>query len=362
MYPLLYRHLLSRLEAEQAHTLALQALRTVGKSGVGRWLLQKLYTPVAGPGLSQTIFGQHLPHPLGLAGGFDKGAEALAGLAALGFSHIEVGTITPRPQAGNPRPRLFRLAADHALINRLGFPSKGMAVAAANLANWQQHSEQGPACLGISLGKNKATALTDALSDYAEVLRGLHSFGHFFTINISSPNTPELRQLQTPAYLADLLQGLQAVNTGLGAKPLLVKIAPDLSLSEIDSLLDLTLQHNLAGIVATNTTLARPGLRSPLAGQAGGLSGRPLATSANQIISHIWRATNGKLPIVGVGGVFNADDLWDKLAAGATLVQAYTGFIYGGPLFVQHCIKGLQKRLATEGITDIGQIVGMANR
>ncbi|HRE46845.1 MAG TPA: quinone-dependent dihydroorotate dehydrogenase [Aggregatilineales bacterium] len=328
MYPFLYRHLLSRLDAESAHNAAIRFFQAMGRIPLGCALLRRLYAPP--PTAPITAFGLRFPHPLGLAGGFDKRAACLPALAALGFGHIEVGTITPRPQMGNPRPRLFRLPADEGLINRMGFPSPGMDAAAANLERWQ-----GTIPIFISVGKNKETPLETAADDYRAVLRRLHPYGDAFTVNISSPNTPELRRLQTPTHLAALLSALRGDLTLLGDKPLLVKIAPDLALPELDTVIDLAIQHGVAGIVATNTTLSREGLVSPLAGETGGVSGRPLRAQSTAIIRHIHRTAGGRLTIIGVGGIFTADDVREKLDAGATLVQAYTGFIYRGLGFVK---------------------------
>lgn len=328
MYPFLYRHGLSRVDAESAHNAAIRFFQIIGRTPFGCALLRRLYAPP--PTAPIMAFGLRFPHPLGLAGGFDKRAACLPALAALGFGHIEVGTITPRPQMGNPRPRLFRLPADEGLINRMGFPSAGMDAAAANLKRWR-----GTIPIFISLGKNKETPLEMAADDYRAVLRRLHRYGDAFTVNISSPNTPDLRRLQTPAYLASLLSALREDLTLLGDKPLLVKIAPDLTPPELDTVIDLALHHGIVGIVATNTTLRRDGLVSPLAQEMGGVSGRPLREQATAIIRHIHRTAGERLTIIGVGGIFTADDVREKLDAGATLVQAYTGFIYRGLGFVK---------------------------
>lgn len=299
-------------------------------------------------------FGLSFAHPLGLASGFDKDGCALSSLAALGFSFIEVGTVTPQPQAGNPKPRLFRLLEDRALINRLGFPSAGAARVARNLA-------RRPALpLAISLGKNKDTPLSAALDDYCAVLEHLYAYGDMFVVNVSSPNTPDLRRLQDEAYLADLLAGLQQTIAAQGVvKPLLLKIAPDLSFAEIERICVLALQHTVSGIIATNTTLERPpSLRSAAASESGGLSGAPLRDRATAIVRHIHSATEGRLPIIGVGGVFHGADIWEKLCAGATLVQAYTGFIYEGLAFVRRAVGELQGIMAAEGVRDLRDVIG----
>jgi dihydroorotate dehydrogenase len=357
VYRFLYRHLLSRTDAEWTHGAALRALAAIGDMRLGRALLRRAFAPRCDPSLRVQAFGLQFEHPLGLASGFDKDGVALHSLTALGFSFIEVGTVTPQPQSGNAKPRLFRLLEDRALVNRLGFPSSGMACVARNL-------QQRPARpLAISLGKNRATPLSDALRDYRAVLERLYPYGDLFVINVSSPNTPELRTLQTDAYLADLLAGLrQALDAQSIPKPLLLKIAPDLSFDEIATMCVLALQYGISGVIATNTTVARPsGLRSAAARQIGGLSGAPLRAVSTAIVRHIHQVTSGKLPVIGVGGVFSGADIWEKLCAGAVLVQAYTGFIYEGPSFVQRAIGELQQIMAAEGVRNLSEVVGKGN-
>lgn len=336
------------------HSVALRGLAVAGKFPPSRALLGAAFLPRA-DGLGVRAFGLSFAHPLGLAGGFDKDGVALHSLAALGFSFVEVGTITPQPQAGNAKPRLFRLMADRALINRMGFPSSGMVSAAQHLVRRPQGVP-----LAISLGKNKATPLTNALSDYRAMLEYLYPYGDLFVVNISSPNTPELRRLQTRAYLADLLAGLSETRSAQAApKPLLIKIAPDLSLDEIGTLCELALQHGISGMIATNTTVARPlTLRSAAATESGGLSGAPLRAKATEIVRHIYRTTGGKLPVIGVGGVFSGADVWEKLRAGAVLVQAYTGFIYEGMAFVRRALGELRQIMAAEGVRDLCEVIG----
>ncbi len=336
------------------HGIALRGLAVAGNFPLGRALLRAAFTPRP-DGLGVRAFGLSFAHPLGLAGGFDKDGVALHSLAALGFSFVEVGTITPQPQAGTAKPRLFRLMADRALINRMGFPSGGMASAAQHLVRRPRGVP-----LAISLGKNKDTPLTAALNDYRAVLENLYPYGDLFVVNISSPNTPELRRLQTHAYLADLLAGLSETRSAQAApKPLLIKIAPDLSLDEITTICALAQQHGINGMIATNTTLARPStLRSAAATESGGLSGAPLRAKATEIVRHIHRTTGGKLPVIGVGGVFSGADVWEKLRAGAVLVQAYTGFIYEGMAFVRRALSQLRQIMAAEGVRDLHEVIG----
>ncbi len=412
MYQFLYRHLLARIDAETAHHLALVLLRTAGGFAAGRSALRAAFSPDV-EGLAMRAFGLEFAHPLGLAAGFDKNAVCVPALSALGFSFVEVGTVTPRPQPGNPRPRLFRLLEDSALINWLGFPGAGMEAVARNLqeltsppardrftvpaAGGEGESvgvhrsglETRPRCVvGISLGKNKDTPLEDAHKDYSAVLERLYSLAEFFVINVSSPNTPDLRKLQTREYLSELLKevvgtldrcaayvqaeqagGLShrlnetALGFSTGLKPraspaLLVKIAPDLTFDEIDTLLDLAVAHGISGIIATNTTTARAGLLSPHRDESGGLSGVPLRARSTEIIRHIYRQTSGRLPIIGVGGIFTGDDAWEKLAAGATLLQAYTGFIDRGPAFVRQVTARLREKMREAGVNSLSEIVG----
>lgn len=360
LYRLLYRHVLSRFDAEWMHDAAVQGLRVLGGFAPTRAAIRLLCDPRpnSADDVAVHAFGLRFAHPLGLAGGFDKEGSCLHGISALGFSHVEIGTVTPRPQLGNPKPRLFRLAEDSALINRMGFPSGGMAAVARNLRRIRGYDRP----ILISLGKNKVTDLVDAHQDYDDVLSALYPHGDLFTINVSSPNTPDLRRLQTRAYLSDLLaaiaETLAELSGGRKPKPLLIKIAPDLTNDEIDTLLDVALQHHVAGIIATNTTTRRDGLRSPNRSQEGGLSGQPLRERSTAIIRHIYCQTDGKLPVVGVGGIFSGDDLYEKLQAGATLAQAYTGFIYEGPAFVRKCIRGLRRRMAADGVTRLDEIIG----
>lgn len=344
MYPLLYRTLLARIDPERIHRLAVGLLQFAGDFAPARAALRAIYGPGEAHDLRVRAFGLDFAHPIGLASGFDKDGRCLRGLAALGFSFIEIGTVTPRPQPGNPRPRLFRLAEDRALINRMGFPGAGMEALAARL-------RRPPGVpVGISLGKNRTTPLDDAVNDYIAALTRLYAHGDFFAVNVSSPNTPELRQLQHRAYLDSLLSALMGSLRALGSplKPLLLKISPDLSWPELDDVIDLALAHGIAGIIATNTTTARPDLRSPHRAEAGGLSGRPLRARSTDIIRYIHRHTGGSLPLIGVGGIFTGADVWEKLRAGAALVQVYTGFIYEGPAFVKKTLRGLRASRARE--------------
>jgi len=355
VYPALYRSVLSRTDAERIHDVVLHQLALWGRYAPTRALLRMLFGPGATTDMNIQAFGLEFAHPLGLAGGFDKDGVAIPAWEALGFSSVEVGTITPQAQPGNERPRLFRLTMDDAFINRMGFPSTGLDRALRNLRA-AQHSGGKRVPIGISVGKQKSTPLSDAGRDYQLMLASAQAYGDFFVINISSPNTPELRQLQTRSYLADLLAAAQS------NKPLCIKIAPDLSWEEIDMILDLAIEHNVAGIIATNTTIQRDGLRSAptLRAESGGLSGAPLRARSTEIIRHIYRSRGRRESpvIIGVGGVFNAADIWEKLRAGASLVQAYTGFVYEGPAFVRKCVQGLRQRMQADGISRLADVIG----
>lgn len=343
--------LLGRLNAERVHEQTLSLLAMAQQSAIGRWLLGQIAGQT--PGHSISLFGLSFPNVLGVAAGFDKNARVVPGLSLLGFGHVEVGTITPRPQAGNPRPRLFRLPSDGAIINRLGFPNDGVQAIqprlAATLAAIAAR-RNGNCILGISLGKQKDTYLTDAAQDYAAVMQTVYSFAGYLAINVSSPNTPGLRELQGGNYLINLLADLQRENQALAAlhpglsgipRPLLLKIAPDLSWPELDEILAAAQSNGIDGIIATNTTINRAGLTHPSQTEQGGLSGRPLAQRSNEIIAYIQRQAGDRLPVIGVGGVFTADDVQAKLDAGAALVQLYTGLVYQGPAIAGRILRAL---------------------
>jgi dihydroorotate dehydrogenase len=273
------------------------------------------------------VFGLTFRNPLGLAAGFDKNAQALGAFYDLGFGFMEVGTITRHAQPGNPRPRVFRCPAEQGLINRMGFPNLGADALAQRLAAW---TPRPGFPIGINIGKSKITPLEEAHADYRYSMETLYNYGDFFVVNVSSPNTPGLRNLQAPDQLRPILRSLQEFNRAAGPKPLLLKIAPDLAPDDIVAILQLIAEERLDGIVATNTTLDHSGVALR---ETGGLSGRPLARKSTEIIRFIHRETGGRLPIIGVGGIFTADDAKEKFDAGATLIQAYTGFIYQGPSF-----------------------------
>lgn len=330
------------LEPETAHELTLKALALW--SGCGPLLeVPARLLRVEDPRLRVEAMGLSFPNPLGLAAGMDKDARALGAWWALGFGFAEVGTLTPRPQEGNPRPRLFRLPEDGALINRMGFNNQGALKAAEGLRAFRARGL--PLPVGVNLGKNRDTPLERAAEDYLEALRVLEPHGDYFVLNVSSPNTPGLRTLQEGPFLDELLSRLRPA-TG---KPLLLKVAPDLSLEALDTVLELAHKRRLQGLVAVNTTLSRESLRSPWAREAGGLSGRPLKGRALEVLRHLAQGAKG-LTLVSVGGVETPEDLWERFKAGARLVQAYTGFVYGGPFFPRRMLQGLLRMLEAEGV------------
>lgn len=349
----LARRLLFLFEAETAHRLAMNLLAGLCSVGPVRRWLARLFAPRQA-GLERTLFGLTFPNPVGLGAGFDKNARYLTVLETLGFGFVEIGTVTPRPQAGNPRPRLFRLPPDGALINRMGFNNEGVAAVAARLKQWRE-SQRGtrppsgvPRLLvGGNIGKNKDTPNEEAWKDYETCFAALHPYVDFFVVNVSSPNTPGLRALQEKEALAAILTRLQDRNRQQPVqKPILLKIAPDLTYPQVDEVLALAREIRLDGLVATNTTISREGLKTPgtrlEAIGAGGLSGRPLLERSTEMVQYMQRKTGGSLPLIGSGGIFTAADARQKLAAGAVLVEVWTGFIYEGPFIVKNISKHLK--------------------
>lgn len=329
------RPLLFRLAPEHAHEASLRAMQLVSASRALQALIRPLFQA---PPCPVEAFGLSFANPLGLAAGYDKDAVAIAGLATLGFGHVEVGTVTLRPQPGNAGPRIFRLPADAAIVNRLGFPSRGADFAAAQLSRPRPPG----LVVGVNIGKNKDTPLERAPEDYAALVDRLAPLADYLVINVSSPNTVGLRRLQGRAALEALLDAALARRDAQPRRtPLLVKLAPDLDDAGLDDALGVLLDRGVDGVVATNTTLSRAGLRSAGATAAGGLSGRPLTVRANALVAAISERTDGKLPIIGVGGIFTADDARARLDAGATLVQLYTSLVYEGPGVVQRIVRAL---------------------
>lgn len=357
MYTII-RKLLFNFPTEGVHHFSMNALKLACQVGPARQLITRTCAPQAG--LEKSLFGLTFSNPVGLAAGFDKNALYLEELQALGFGFVEIGTVTPKPQAGNDKPRLFRLPKDKALINRMGFNNEGVKVVAKRLKDWkekQRHKSQATGykaqdsrlIIGGNIGKNKATPNEEAWKDYEICFRELFDCVDYFVVNVSSPNTPGLRELQEKDSLKKILSHLQTINQShhVGtresdqekAKPILLKIAPDLTPSQIDDVIELALEIKLDGLVVANTTISREGLSTPQAGVeaigAGGLSGLPLAQRSTSLVEYISQRTGGKVPIIASGGIFTGADAREKLAAGASLVQVWTAFIYEGPKIVR---------------------------
>ncbi|HNQ73916.1 MAG TPA: quinone-dependent dihydroorotate dehydrogenase, partial [Verrucomicrobiota bacterium] len=363
-----YRHIirpnLFKHDAEQVHEFTLGSLGWVSRHQLMCDALEAWLAPAP---LPVHLFGLQFPNPIGLAAGMDKLGVALPAWEALGFGFAEIGAVTWHPQPGNPPPRLFRAVAEQAIVNRMGFNNHGAEALASVLTHWRTQHRWPAHPIGINLGKSKTTPLDQAAADYASSFRRLHALADFFVVNVSSPNTPNLRQLQDRSALEEILLALREAQSAearhSAPKPILIKIAPDLSFAAIDELLQLTETGGTAGIVATNTTLARPDTADPVSRrvftEAGGLSGRPLRTRSTEVIRHIHRQTRGKLPIIGVGGIFTAADAWEKITAGASLLQIYTGLVYEGPALIKALVTGLRDRVNELGLTNLQQAVGL---
>ena len=361
MYRLVYRVVLRRVPAETAHLLAFGLIRGVARVPGAAWLLGRWLGP-RDPVLRVRALGLVFPGPLGLAAGFDKDARGTRGLAALGFGFVEVGTVTARAQPGNPRPRMFRLTADRALVNRMGFNNLGAAAAADRL---RRSRRPGGPVVGVNIGKTRAVPESEAAADYAASARAVAAVADYVVVNVSSPNTPGLRDLQATDRLRPVLVAVRAALDAPAASPaggrrvpLLVKIAPDLADQDVDAVADLALELGLDGIIATNTTVARDGLVSPAAevaaAGAGGLSGPPLRARSLAMLRRLRERAGDRLVLIAVGGIETPDDAWERLRAGATLVQAYTGFVYGGPLWPRRMHAGLARRARAAGLSSVG--------
>ena len=375
----LIRPLLFQKDAERSHNFVVTQLGRVSRSPLACAVVEKIY---GSPELPTEVFGLKFPNPVGLAAGMDKHAAAVPGWAALGFGFCELGGVTWHAQDGNPKPRMFRAVADEAVINRMGFNNSGAEAVAQKLSEWKRLGRWPNHPVGINLGKSKITTLEKAAEDYANSFRVLRDLADFFVVNVSSPNTPNLRQLQDKAALDEILAAIQEMQprdacsvmrekqdaasriTHHASKPILVKVAPDLSFDALDEILQLVGPRHLAGIVATNTTITRPATDNAtlqkIYAETGGLSGKPLRARSTEIIRHLHRQTNGKLPIIGVGGIFTADDAWEKITAGASLIQCYTGLVYEGPGLAKKIVTGLRAKIEAAGIRDLKDLVGSA--
>lgn len=344
------------MDAEKAHHFVMKLTELCFGWFPMRQMVRRFFS-VRSELLEQELFGIDFPNPVGLAAGFDKNARHLNVLSAFGFGHIEIGTVTGEEQLGNPRPRLFRLKADQALLNRMGFNNEGSEKVRARLANTQIEP-----VLGVNIGKTKVVPIEDAASDYQKTFQKLYPFARYFVVNVSSPNTPGLRGLQEKEPLTRLLESLQELNLELGGsrrKPILVKIAPDLTDAQVLDVVDVAHSCGLAGIVASNTTISREGLRTTGVDAlgAGGISGKPVTERRLEIVRLL--RSNTDLPIIGVGGIFTAHDALQTILAGANLVQVWTGFVYEGPSMVKKINRGLRAACKANGWSNISDAVGL---
>jgi dihydroorotate dehydrogenase len=372
IYQLAIRPLLFNLvnaDPEKLHSSTIRSLKWLGEvcySPGTSWVNQRLRQSfcLLDQRLEQNLFGLHFPNPIGLAAGFDKDGVAAPIWGSLGFGFAELGTVTFHPQPGNPQPRLFRLPEDNAALNRMGFNNLGAANMASRLMQMRNHLTL-PIPIGINLGKSKITPLETADKDYCDSFRLLKDCGDYFVVNVSSPNTPGLRALQDAAMLASILEALNQEN--YAQKPIFVKIAPDLEWEAISDIIELAKTYKLAGIIATNTTIRRDSLKTQLIAktgkppqeEAGGISGAPVRNRSTEIIRYIYKHSQGQIPIIGVGGIFTAADAWEKITAGACLVQLYTGWIYEGPWMIRRILKALLVLLEERGLNSISEAVGI---
>lgn len=360
-YQILFRSVLRHLDAEKAHKLSFAALRGAAAVPGVAAAMDRVLGPRE-PELTVRALGQEFPGPLGLAAGFDKNAESPDGLAALGFGFVEIGTVTAQPQPGNPKPRLFRLVQDRAIVNRMGFNNEGSALVAERLHH--QRGRHRPV-LGVNIGKTKVTPEAEAPADYATSARRLARYADYMVVNVSSPNTPGLRDLQSVAQLRPLLAAVREAlaESGHASLPLLVKIAPDLADEDIDAVADLALAEGLDGIIATNTTISREGLLASddevAAAGAGGLSGAPLKQRSLEVLRRLRARVGGQVTLIAVGGIETPEDAWARIRSGATLVQGYTGLIYGGPFWPRRIHRGLARLVRVAGYASVGEAVGV---
>lgn len=359
MYKLL-RTLLFMLDAELSHRLVLSGLRLLYMvPGFGALLRRA--TRFSSPMLEMDCMGIHFPNPVGVAAGLDKNARYYRPLLDLGFGFIELGTVTPRPQTGNSPKRMFRIPRKHAIINRMGFPSIGAEHFARNL---RRHGKHG--VIGVNIGKNKTTPNEKAVEDYLAAFRSIYGLADYVAINISSPNTPHLRTFHQQDKLLELLTPLKNEQVMLGKTrrvymPIALKVSPDLKDEEIDNIARIAVEQKLDAIIATNTTISREGIEDELLStEPGGLSGRPLKDKSTEVIRKFYNRLQGKVPIIGVGGIENADDAWNKMVAGADLLQIYTGFIYEGPMLAKHICTGLARRVQASGCESLKEALAKA--
>jgi len=360
VYRALLRPLLFRLDPEQVHEITLSILARLGFAEPAlEWFFAE-----PDPRLRIRLGSLDLPNPVGLAAGFDKNARAVAVWPGFGFGFVEIGAVTAYGQPGNPKPRLFRLPEDKALINRLGFNNEGARAIAARLDALKKRGPLSRVPLGINIGKTKITDNRGATGDYLFTFENLYHLGDYFTLNVSSPNTPHLRELQEKSALRELVQAIQEKNRALAAKgrskekPVFVKVAPDMEFAQLDQILEVLLRHRVTGVIATNASaLLRETLSHPI-DEAGGLSGKPLKSRAEAFVRHIYTASGGQLAIIGSGGIFTAEDAYERITAGASAVQIYTGFVYEGPGSVKRILRGLLRLLERDGFKNLEEAIG----
>jgi dihydroorotate dehydrogenase len=362
-YKKIVRPILFAQNAERVHDFTLNLLAHASRD---EFICNAIGKFFSAPELPVELFGLKFPNPVGLAAGVDKFGVAVPIWEKFGFGFCELGGVTWHPQPGNPQPRIFRAVADEAIVNRMGFNNDGAEALAQKLSDWKKSGRWPKHPVGINLGKSKITPLEKAAEDYANSFRVLRDLADFFVVNVSSPNTPGLRQLQDKSALDEILAAIQEIQSPKSKvqsqKPILVKVAPDLSFEALDEILELAKARNISGIVATNTTISRPqtndSLSQKIYSETGGLSGKPLRARSTEIIRHIYKQTCGQSPIIGVGGIFNADDAWEKLSAGASLIQIYTGMIYEGPDIAKQIVRGLICKMERDGVRDLKEIIG----
>lgn len=365
LYQFCFHALLRHLDAERVHHASFTALRMLARVPGATTAMRALLAPRS-PELPVQALGREFPGPLGLAAGFDKNTEGIAGLHALGFGFVEIGTVTGQPQPGNPRPRLFRLTRDRAIVNRMGFNNDGATAVAERLRRYRAHCKASgtPVIVGVNIGKTKAVAESQAIDDYTASARSLAGLADYLVVNVSSPNTPGLRDLQAVDQLRPLLIAVREATreVGHGEVPLLVKIAPDLAETDIDTVADLAVELRLDGIIATNTTISRNGLVTDPDQVAsvgvGGLSGAPLRSRALEVLRRLRARCGEELVLIAVGGIENPADAWARIRAGATLVQGYTGLVYGGPLWPYRLQRGLARLARAHGYSSLAAARG----
>lgn len=366
-YRRLIRPVLFKQDPEEVHTLTMRWLGRVSRNILASEAVEAM---CGSPLLPVELFGLRFPNPVGLAAGMDKSAEAVPAWKSLGFGHTELGAVTWHAQPGNDKPRIFRSPPTQAIVNRMGFNNPGAEAVAEELAHWRALGRWPTHPVGVNLGKSKVTPLSQAPGDYANSFRVLRPHADFFVVNVSSPNTPNLRKLQDKSALEEILVAIQEQNKPAtrkeAPKPVLVKVAPDLTFDAFDEILELAMDRGLSGLIATNTTISRPesadvSVRKVYA-EMGGLSGQPVRERSTEVIRHLYRQSRGKLPLVGVGGIFSLEDAWEKITAGASLIQLYTGFIYEGPTLPSRIVHGLADKLREHGFKSLAKAVGSDQR